>query len=108
MLLGESGVSEARKPEIMGDAAYAVLTKPSRELTGQFLIDDEVVRKEGISDLEPYSIVPGKLINTFIIESNIHLLFNVSISHCFFSFSYYSLPFYFYSLSLPHLSLFHR
>ncbi|XP_003387239.1 PREDICTED: hydroxysteroid dehydrogenase-like protein 2 [Amphimedon queenslandica] len=59
MLMGESGTSEARKPEIMGDAAYAILTKPSRELTGQFLIDDDVVRKEGVSDLEPYSVTPG-------------------------------------------------
>ena len=59
--MGESGASEARKPEIMGDAAYAILTKPSREVTGQFLIDDDVVRKEGVSDLELYSIVPGKV-----------------------------------------------
>ena len=60
MLLGEEGVSGSRKPEIMADAAYVILTKPSREMTGQFLIDDEVLRKEGITDFESYSNVPGK------------------------------------------------
>ena len=60
MLLGEEGVSGSRKPEIMADAAYVILTKPSREMTGQFLIDDDVLRKEGITDFESYSNVPGK------------------------------------------------
>ena len=52
----------SRKPEIMGDAAYFILTKNSRELTGQFLIDDEVVKQNGINDLEQYANVPGKLL----------------------------------------------
>ena len=60
MLLGESGYSQARIPEIMGDAAYAILTKSSRMATGQFFIDEYVVQKEGITDLAPYSVVPGE------------------------------------------------
>ena len=60
MLAGEAGVKTSRKPEIMADAAYAVMTKPSRELTGQFLIDDDVLAKEGITDLTPYAYVPGE------------------------------------------------
>lgn len=60
MLMGDTGVSGSRKPEIMSDAAYAVLNKTSKEITGQFLIDDDVLREEGITDFEPYANVPGK------------------------------------------------
>ena len=60
MLAGEAGVKSSRKPEIMADAAYAMMTKPSGEQTGQFLIDDEVLAKEGITDLTPYACVPGE------------------------------------------------
>ena len=59
MLAGEQGVKTSRKVEIMADAAYAVLTKPSKEYTGQFLIDDDVLKKEGITDFTPYACVPG-------------------------------------------------
>jgi citronellol/citronellal dehydrogenase len=48
-----------RKPEIMADAAWHVLTAPSRELTGQFLIDDEVLARAGIVNLEPYAVSAG-------------------------------------------------
>ena len=60
MVMGEAGVKGSRKPEIMADAAYAILTKPSREMTGQFVIDDEILRKEGITNFEPYSNKIGK------------------------------------------------
>ncbi|XP_048758093.2 hydroxysteroid dehydrogenase-like protein 2 isoform X2 [Ostrea edulis] len=60
MLGGGSGVSDqCRKPEIMSDAAYVILTKKSSEYTGNFTIDDEVLRSAGVSDLEQYSCVPG-------------------------------------------------
>ncbi|HOX72839.1 MAG: NAD(P)-dependent oxidoreductase [Dokdonella sp.] len=49
----------ARKPEIVADAAYAILTTPSRELTGKFLIDDDVLRAGGVVDFDRYSISPG-------------------------------------------------
>jgi citronellol/citronellal dehydrogenase len=48
-----------RKPEIMADAAHAVLTRDPRECTGNFFIDDEVLAEVGIKDLEPYSMTPG-------------------------------------------------
>jgi citronellol/citronellal dehydrogenase len=48
-----------RKPQIMADAAIAVLTRNGKEATGNFYIDDEVLREAGITDLEPYSVVPG-------------------------------------------------
>lgn len=55
------GVStdNARKPEIVADAAHAILTTPSRERTGGFLIDDDVLRGCGVTDFDRYSISPG-------------------------------------------------
>ena len=44
---------------IMADAAHAILTKPSREFSGNFCIDDEVLRKEGVTDFAKYQSVPG-------------------------------------------------
>jgi citronellol/citronellal dehydrogenase len=52
-------VARARKPEIMADAAHAVLTRDAKELTGQFLIDDEVLARSGITDLDRYAVTPG-------------------------------------------------
>lgn len=49
-----------RKPEIMADAAWQVLTRPAGELSGQFLIDDEVLAQAGITDLDPYAVKPGQ------------------------------------------------
>jgi citronellol/citronellal dehydrogenase len=46
--------TRTRKVEIMGDAAHVILTKPSRECTGRFFIDDEVLREAGVSNLTQY------------------------------------------------------
>jgi citronellol/citronellal dehydrogenase len=43
-----------RQPTIMADAAHAVVTRPSRECTGRFLIDDEVLAEAGVRDLSRY------------------------------------------------------
>jgi citronellol/citronellal dehydrogenase len=59
LLGGEAAMRGSRKPEIMGDAAHAILTKPSRELTGRFLIDDEVLAAEGVTDLAEYAVDPS-------------------------------------------------
>jgi citronellol/citronellal dehydrogenase len=48
-----------RKPEIMADAAHAILTRDSAACTGNFFIDDAVLAAEGVNDLEPYIAVPG-------------------------------------------------
>ena len=45
---------KTRRVEIMADAAHRVLTRPSRECTGRFLIDDEVLAEAGITDLARY------------------------------------------------------
>jgi len=49
-----------RKPEIMADAAHAILTRPAREATGRFFIDDEVLRAAGVSDFSAYAVDPSK------------------------------------------------
>jgi citronellol/citronellal dehydrogenase len=56
LLGGEEMVRASRKPEILADAAYAILTKPSRECTGNFFVDDDVLKAEGISDLSRYAV----------------------------------------------------
>jgi citronellol/citronellal dehydrogenase len=48
-----------RKAEIVADAAYEILTTPSRERTGRFLIDDEVLAAAGVTDFDPYQVEPG-------------------------------------------------
>jgi citronellol/citronellal dehydrogenase len=49
----------SRTPEIMGDAAYVIFTKPSRAFTGQFCIDDKVLYESGVRDFEPYRVDPS-------------------------------------------------
>ncbi len=51
-------LARCRKPEILADAAYLVLTSDSSQ-TGNFYIDDTVLASHGITDLEPYSVTPG-------------------------------------------------
>ncbi len=45
----------SRKPEIMADAAHVVLNRPARECTGNFFIDEEVLRSEGVRDFKIYN-----------------------------------------------------
>ena len=49
---------KCRKPEIMADAAYAILTKPARDCTGNFFIDDTLLYAEGVRDFAPYKVDP--------------------------------------------------
>ena len=59
----DESVKVSRKPEIMADAAHAILVK-GRDYTGQFLIDEDVLRAAGVTDLEHYSMVPGARLMT--------------------------------------------
>jgi citronellol/citronellal dehydrogenase len=68
LLGGDAAVRGSRKPEIMADAAYAIFNKPSRELTGKFLVDDEVLAAEGKTDLSEYAVDPtAKLLPDFFV-----------------------------------------
>ena len=54
LLGGEEMVARSRTPEIMADAAHAVLTRDPRECTGNFFIDDDVLTEEGVTDFSVY------------------------------------------------------
>ena len=49
----------ARVPEIMADAAYQIITSPSKECTGHFYLDEEILRERGVSDFGAYLVTPG-------------------------------------------------
>ena len=49
----------SRKPEIVADAAHHIFLRNSRECTGNFFIDEEVLREAGIKDLDQYAVTPG-------------------------------------------------
>ncbi len=53
-------LSRSRKPEIVADAAHAILTRPARACTGNFFIDANVLREEGVEDLSSYAIDPSR------------------------------------------------
>ena len=59
LLGGDAVMKRARKPEIVADAAHVILTRNSREFTGNFCIDDDVLRAAGVNDLSSYSCEPG-------------------------------------------------
>jgi len=52
-------IGKCRKPEILADAAYLVLTSDAKTVTGNFFIDETLLADRGVSDLEPYSETPG-------------------------------------------------
>jgi citronellol/citronellal dehydrogenase len=58
-LAGEEGLKHCRKVEIMADAAHAIFEKPSREFTGQFVIDDTFLYGEGVRDFDHYRVDPA-------------------------------------------------
>jgi len=59
LLGGEALMKMSRTPEILADAAYYILKQPSTECTGNLFIDEDVLAREGITDLSKYSVVPG-------------------------------------------------
>ncbi len=58
LLGGEDMVGRSRTPESMADAAYAIVTRPSRETTGNFFLAEDVLRAEGVTDLRAYQVNP--------------------------------------------------
>ena len=59
-LAGDEGMSHCRTPEIMADAAHAIFNKPSRDFTGQFVIDDTFLYGEGVRDFDQYRVDPTR------------------------------------------------
>jgi len=58
LLGGDMLMQMSRTPEIVADAAHYIVSKPSTEYTGHFFIDEEVLEKEGITDLKKYAVNP--------------------------------------------------
>jgi citronellol/citronellal dehydrogenase len=57
---GAVSPENCRKPEIMADAAYEILCRDSRKCTGNFFLDENVLRSKGMRNLDAYSVSPGK------------------------------------------------
>jgi citronellol/citronellal dehydrogenase len=59
LLGGDEAMKRARTPDVYSDAAHAILTRPSRECTGNFYLCEDVLAEEGVTDFEAYSAAPG-------------------------------------------------
>ena len=59
LLGGEALAKMSRTPDILADAAYFIIDKPAADCSGNCFIDEEVLAKEGITDLSHYNVVPG-------------------------------------------------
>ncbi len=72
LLGGDAMMHAARKPEIMADAACAIFSKPARQFTGRFLIDDTFLAENGIGDFEKYRVDPAqKLAQDFFVPDDV-------------------------------------
>ena len=59
-MLGGDGIGkQCRTADIVADAAYAILGRP-KDYTGHFLVDEDVLKREGIQDFDPYAVQPGR------------------------------------------------
>jgi citronellol/citronellal dehydrogenase len=56
---GEAAVAKSRRPEIMADAAHVIVTRDSRACTGNFFLDEDVLRAEGVTDFSAYRFPGG-------------------------------------------------
>ena len=69
MIGGPQALTACRTPEIMADAAHWILTQPQASCTGNFFIDEAVLRAQGVTDFEPYAVQPGAtLIKDFFLD----------------------------------------
>jgi len=59
LLGGDETARQGRKPEIVADAAVAILARDARSCTGNFFIDEEVLRADGVTDFGGYAVAPG-------------------------------------------------
>jgi citronellol/citronellal dehydrogenase len=59
LLGGDETARHGRRPEVVADAAVAVLRRDSRACTGKFLVDEDVLREEGVTEFEKYAVAPG-------------------------------------------------
>ena len=80
LLGGDAVMRQSRKPEIMAEAAYAIFSRPARELTGRFLIDDNFLAESGETDFDKYRVDPSQsLAQDFFVPADIAPPKNVSL-----------------------------
>jgi citronellol/citronellal dehydrogenase len=60
LLGGDETAKHGRSPEIVAEAALAIVRRPARECTGNFFVDEDVLREEGVSDFGRYAVRPGE------------------------------------------------
>jgi citronellol/citronellal dehydrogenase len=68
LLGGDEAMARSRTPEIMADAAHAVLVRDPRETNGNTFIDDEVLAEEGVTDLSGYATPDAELVLDIFVE----------------------------------------
>lgn len=74
MLMGEDSAKYSRKPDIVADAAYYILTQNPKSCTGNFFIDEDVLKSNGVTDFKQYSYSPensDQLIPDYFVDDNI-------------------------------------
>jgi citronellol/citronellal dehydrogenase len=72
VLGGDSMAKGSRTAQIMADAAYAILTRPAKECSGNFFIDEVLLRDCGVTDFEQYAVEPGNdLFRDFFVPDEI-------------------------------------
>lgn len=72
-LLGDEAMKSTRKPSIMADAAYAIITTPGRKLTGQSLLDEDFLRSRGETNFDKYaSVEDHELLTDFYVDYPLH------------------------------------
>jgi citronellol/citronellal dehydrogenase len=82
LLGGDTMAQSSRKPEIMADAAHAILCRPSRTCTGNFFIDEEVLLAEGVTDLSPYAHDPSApLVADFFVPDEVFARTETKLVH---------------------------
>jgi citronellol/citronellal dehydrogenase len=72
LLGGDEIIRRSRRPDILAEAAYRIFSKPAKNFTGQFLIDDTFLAGEGVTDFEPYRVDPSvPLMSDFFVPDDI-------------------------------------
>jgi citronellol/citronellal dehydrogenase len=81
LLGGDALMQRSRTPDILADAAIRIFEKPSREFTGNFLIDDTFLAGEGVTDFDKYRVNPSQSLQMdFFVPDNIPTPASVSLA----------------------------
>jgi citronellol/citronellal dehydrogenase len=84
LLGGATVAAMSRSADIMADAAYAIFNRPSREATGNFYIDEEVLRAEGVTDFSVYAPdARGPLAADFFVPDEVFERSDTRVSRAF-------------------------